>query len=62
LWSGLLCINCGEISVGDKNGSIILDEAGYHAVYESISGDEYDVHRSLSMINGSPAIVVLGPS
>jgi hypothetical protein len=51
--------NALDVFAGDKNGSIVLDKAGRQKVYENIIGDDYDVRRSLSTINGSPAIVVL---
>lgn len=65
VFSFLLSLVCaaasaGEILVGDTEGSIVLDEAGHRKVYENIVGDNYDVRRILSTINGSSAIVVLG--
>jgi len=49
-----------DVFAGPKTGSIVIDEAGHRKMYENIVGDDYDVLRRLSTINGSPAIVVLG--
>lgn len=52
--------NAFDVFTGPKTGSIVVDEAGHRKVYENIVGDDYDVLRSLSTINGSPSIVILG--
>jgi hypothetical protein len=52
--------DANEIVDGRKEGSIVLRAAGHERAYENITGNEQYVNRSLSTINGSPAILVLG--
>ncbi|MEQ7921638.1 hypothetical protein ABQX22_20765 [Xanthomonas sp. WHRI 1810A] len=52
--------DANEIVDGSKEGSIVLRAAGHERVYENITTTEQYVNRSLSIINGSPAVLVLG--
>jgi hypothetical protein len=48
-----------EIVNGTKAGSVMLRDGSGEVVYENITGNEYNVARSLVDINGIPALLVL---
>ena len=61
---GLLLLVCSselaaEIRGGDEPGSVVLHVGGDEVIYKNITGSQYGVDRSLTDINGLPALFVL---
>ena len=52
--------NAADIIDGQQEGTIVLVDGNRQTVYENITGTEYDSNRTLTTVNGSPAILVLG--
>lgn len=57
----LVCLNAvaAEIGGGDEPGSVVLHVGGEEVLYGNITGNQYNVDRSLIDINGFSALLVL---